>query len=190
MTMMDWIAPITSANVVLTVGDGPIIPLHFWRRCSGNPALCCRVRSCLCMKLTVFILMEIASRGGWLEVRPLPAATSVPGNGFLPALSPRSALHFRQATAYVGSRRSRPCIRTTMPELIRLTIASSMISAIACSDCPISSYGWLRNVIIPRQFWQQRLDHSPPPANLDAKPRRLAGSSLAYACRLPHHHPG
>jgi hypothetical protein len=35
---------------------------------------------------------------------------------------------FRQATAYVGSRRSRPCIRTMMPELMRLTIALPTIS--------------------------------------------------------------
>jgi hypothetical protein len=46
----------------------------------------------------------------------------------------RLALHFHLATAYVGSRRSRPCIRTTMPELIRLTIASPTDSVNSRSD--------------------------------------------------------
>ena len=87
-------------------------------------------------------------------------------NEFLPAISDGDApVISRRAVAngvaYVRSRRSRPCIRTTMPTLMWPIIASPMISVIACSDCPVSSHGWLRNVIISRQSWRQRLNHWP-----------------------------
>lgn len=45
--MMDWIAPIASANTFPQLETDQLFHYHFWRRCSGNLALCYCKWSCL-----------------------------------------------------------------------------------------------------------------------------------------------